>query len=416
MLALDDEPDLVVIQSYITNARRAYELADHYRARGDYVCIGGLHATSLPDEAAPHADSVFIGPGEDIWPAFLQDFRDGHPLPRYESKSRTLVDAPRVRRDLIKRHLYLVPNSIVVSRGCPHKCDFCYIGSFFGSGKHFYTQAVDEALAEIERLPGKHLYFLDDHLLGNPHFAQALFEGMKGMGRLWQAAATVQSILKPGLLEMAAEAGMRSCFVGLETLSPDNLREANKGHNLNRDYGEAIRRLHGNGVMMNASFVFGMDEDDSSVFARTVEWAVRQGIETATFHIMTPYPGTALYAKMREQGRLLHSDWERYDTRQAVFRPAKMTPQVLEDGYWRAYRDFYSWRSIGRNAMAHDGWGDRMRHMAYAGGWKKFEPLWDTIIRAKRATNMLPVLEQVLSSFGSRHTLRPGRQAVEAQA
>lgn len=216
----------------------------------------------------------------------------------------------------------------------------------------------------------------------------------------------MQSILKPGLLELAAEAGMRSCFVGLETLSEDNLREQNKGHNLNRDYGEAIRRLHGSGVMMNASFVFGMDEDDASVFGRTVEWAVKQGIETATFHIMTPYPGTALYAKMRDQKRLLHSDWDRYDTRQAVFAPAKMTPQVLEAGYWRAYRDFYSWRSIAHSASAHEGWGDRARHFAYAGGWKKFEPLWDCIIRARRATSMLPVLEQVLSSFGSRHGAR----------
>jgi radical SAM superfamily enzyme YgiQ (UPF0313 family) len=400
-LELSDEPDLVVIQVYITSAYRAYELADHYRRKGAYVCLGGLHVTSLPDEAAPHADTIFLGPGEDIWPMFLKDFREGHPAQVYRSQVRSLVGAPRIRRDLIKRHLYLVPNSIVVSRGCPHKCDFCYIGAFFREGKHFYTQAVDDALAEIERLPGKHLYFLDDHLLGNPYFASALFDGMKGMGRLWQAAGTVQSVLKPGLMEKAAEAGLRSLFVGLETLSSDNLRQQNKGHNLNRDYSAAIRRLHDNGVMINASFVFGMDDDDESVFERTVAWAVEQGIETATFHIMTPYPGTALYKRMAEQGRLLHSNWDLYDTRHVVYRPTKLTPEALEEGYWRAYRDFYRWSSIFQGARTHDNLGDQLRHLAYAGGWKKFEPLWDVIIRAKRATNMLPLLENILASFGS---------------
>ncbi|RYG60802.1 radical SAM protein, partial [bacterium] len=229
-LDLSDEPDLVVIQVYITNAYRAYELADLYRARGAYVCLGGLHVTSLPEEAAAHADSIFLGPGEDIWPQFIADLRSGHPAPRYDSAARSLLGAPPMRRDLIKRHLYMVPNSLVVSRGCPHECDFCYVKAFYGE-KHFYTQAVDDALREIERLPGKHLYFLDDHLLGNPKFANALFDGMKGMGRLFQSASTIAGILRPDLLEKAAEAGLRSLFVGFETLDADNLREQNKKQN-----------------------------------------------------------------------------------------------------------------------------------------------------------------------------------------
>jgi radical SAM superfamily enzyme YgiQ (UPF0313 family) len=171
VLDIDDEPDLVVIQVYITSAYRAYQLADHYRQKGVYVCLGGLHVTSLPQEAAQHADTIFIGPGEDTWPAFLTDYHDGHPARTYCSNARTLFGLPPIRpirRDLIKRHLYLVPNSIVVSRGCPHSCDFCYKQSFFKGGKSFYTQAIDDALAEIERLPGRYLYFLDDHLFGNP--------------------------------------------------------------------------------------------------------------------------------------------------------------------------------------------------------------------------------------------------------
>jgi radical SAM superfamily enzyme YgiQ (UPF0313 family) len=399
-LDLDDEPDLVVIQVYITSAYRAYELADHYRAKGAYVTLGGLHVTSLPEEAARHADTIFLGPGEDTWPAFLSDYRQGSAAKVYTSRVRTLVAMPKIRRDLIKRNLYLVPNSIVVSRGCPHVCDFCYKEAFFQGGKSFYTQQVDDALAEINRLPGRHLYFLDDHLFGNPRFAGALFDGMKGMRRLWQAAGTVQSVLRPGLLEKAVESGLRSLFVGFETLSSSNLQEQHKYQNLNRDYRAAIQRLHEHGVMVNGSFVFGMDDDDETVFERTVEWAIKQGIETATFHILTPYPTTALYERMARQDRLLHSNWDLYDTRHVVYRPTKLAPDVLEAGYWRAYRDFYRWGSIFQGAWTRASWNDRLRHVAYATGWKKFEPAWDLIIKAKRASSMLPALESILSAFG----------------
>ncbi len=194
-LTLDDEPDLVVMSVYITSARRAYQLADRYRARGAHVALGGLHVTALPHEAAAHADTLFVGPGEDTWPEFLADLRRGTPAPRYVSRTRSLAGAPPVRRDLIDRRRYLCPNSIVVSRGCPHHCDFCYKDAFYGGGISLYTQAVDRALAEVDRLPGRHVYFLDDHLLGNARFAAALFTGMRGMGRVFQGASTVDAII-----------------------------------------------------------------------------------------------------------------------------------------------------------------------------------------------------------------------------
>ena len=395
-LDLHDDPELVVIQVYITSAYRSYKIADHYRKQGAFVALVGLHVTSLPDEAAQHADAILLGPGEDTWPQFLRDFRAGHPAKRYQSRTRTLLGVPPIRRDLVKRHLYLVPNSIVVSRGCPHVCDFCYKESFFAGGKSFYTQQVDDALAEIERLPGRHLYFLDDHLFGNARFAEALFCGMKGMGRLWQAAGTVDTVLAPRLLEKAVDCGLRSLFVGFETTNPVNLKEQRKFQNLRRGYGAAVRRLHDHGVMINGSFVFGMDEDDDSVFDRSVEWAVTQGIETATFHILTPYPGTALHARMRDAGRIVHDNWDLYDTRHCAFIPARMDGATLEEGYWRAYRQFYTWGSILRGSWAKTEWRGRMRHFAYAAAWKKFEPMWDFIIRTKRVARMLPLLETIL--------------------
>jgi radical SAM superfamily enzyme YgiQ (UPF0313 family) len=398
----DDRPDLVVIQPYITSARRSYALADGYRARGVHVAMGGLHVTSLPEEAAAHADTIFVGPGEDTWPVFLDEFRRGEARKRYDSTTRTLTGLPPVRRDLIARNRYLVPNSIVVSRGCPHHCDFCYKDAFFEGGRSFYTQTVDAALTEIDRLPGRHVYFLDDHLLGNRRFAEALFAGMEGTGRVWQAAGTVDSVLAPGLLEKAVAAGLRSLFVGFETINSDNLRTQRKRQNIGRDYAAVVRRLRDNGVMVNASFVFGMDGDSPDVFDRTVEWAVQQGIETATFHIMTPYPGTGLYKRMAAAGRITHDDWDRYDTRHVVYRPVGMTPRQLEDGYWRAYREFYRWAAIWRGASTKDERRDRWRQLAYAGGWKKFEPVWDLLIRSGGVTRALPLLESALASFGGR--------------
>ncbi len=396
-LRTDDAPDLVIIQVYITNAYRAYALADQYRARGCYVCLGGLHVTSLPEEAALHADSIFLGPGEETFPAFLRDLRAGRPQPRYFSAVRTLDQVPPIRRDLIKRDRYLVPNSIVVTRGCPHHCDFCYKDAFFQGGKGFYTQQVDAALAEIERLPGRHLYFLDDHLLGNARFAAALFEGMRGMGRVFQGAGTVDSILRGDLIEKAADAGLRSLFVGFETFSPENLKQSNKKQNLKQDYEKAVRRLHDLGIMINGSFVFGLDEDGPDVFERTVEWGVRNAITTSTYHILTPYPGTRLHADMQAQGRLTTEDWDRYDTRQVVYRPRNISAERLEQGYWWAYDTFYSWRNIVRSSLRHDDLKHMAKHFAYTAGWKKFEPLWNVLIKTRHLNDMLPLLEAILS-------------------
>ncbi len=301
-LSTDDEPDLVLMTVYITSAKRAYAIADEYRARGVHVCLGGLHPTSLPDEAALHADTVFIGPGEDTWPRFLRDFRNGVAHGRYVSEARTLENVPPLRRDLIDRRRYLCPNSLVVSRGCPHHCDFCYKDAFFEGGRSFYTLAVDAALAEVERLPGRHLYFLDDHLLGSRRFATAFFDGMRGMGRVFQGASTVAAILQGDLIERAAEAGMRSVFVGFETLDPENLRLHAKRQNLAQSYDAAIRRYHEVGVMVNGSFVFGLDADGPDVFERTVDWAVSRSIETATFHIMTPLPRHGPARKDEQRG------------------------------------------------------------------------------------------------------------------
>ena len=416
-LHLNHDPDLVIVQVYITNAYRAYRIADHYRGKGAFVCLGGLHVTALPDEAAAHADAVFLGPGEQTFPRFLEHFRAGCPERVYASTTdRTLERIPPIRRDLIKRSCYLVPNSIVVTRGCPQHCDFCYKDAFFQGGRSFYTQRVDDALAEIARLPGRHLYFLDDHLLGDRGFAEALFSGMCGMGRLFQGATTVDAILRGDLIERAAEAGLRSIFVGFETLTPENLKRSNKRQNLGRDYKAVADRLHALGIMINASFVFGMDDDGPDVLRRTVDWAIEHGITTATFHIQTPYPGTGLHARMQRDGRLVTANWDLYDTRHVVFRPALLRPEDLKSGYDWAYREFYKWSAITRASLNHGSIKHQAKHFFYASGWKKFEPLWDLLIRLRQLTHVTPLLEAVLSRISRSETessLKPAPDATD---
>lgn len=395
-LDVTDYPDLVIIQVYITNAYRAYAIADHYRAKECYVILGGLHVTSLPMEAALHADSIFIGPGEYSFPEFLRDFDNKNPKKVYQSTARDLEQLPIIRRDLIKRSRYLVPNSLVVTRGCPHHCNFCYKDAFFKGGKSFYTQRVDNALTEIESLPGKHLYFLDDHLLGAPKFSASLFEGMSGMGRIFQGAATVDSILKGNLIEKAADAGLRSLFVGFETFSEKNLKQSNKKQNLQKSYREAVERLHSLGIMINGSFVFGLDDDGHDVFKQTVDWAVENALTTSTFHILTPYPGTKLFQNMQKENRILSTNWDLYDTRHVVYKTTKLGHRELEIGYHWAYKEFYSWKNIVRASHKHDSLKRQLKHLFYSGGWKKFEPLWNFLIKTKRLSSMRPLLESIL--------------------
>lgn len=397
-LNLSDNPDLVLIQVYITNAKRAYQIADQYRKRGIFVALGGLHVTAVPKEAEIFADTIFIGPAEQTFPIFLKDFKAKSTKKRYISTSgRTIQDQPQIRRDLIKRSKYLVPNSLVMSRGCPHHCNFCYKDSFFKGGKSFYTQRIDEILTEISRLKGKHLYFLDDHLFGNPKLSRDLFIEMKGMNRVFQGAATVKSIIEGDLIEKAAEAGLRSLFVGFETFSQENLKQSNKSQNLRHDYEKATKRLNELGIMINGSFVFGLDDDNSDVFKRTVDWGIKNKITTSTYHILTPYPGTKLYNDFVRSDRILTKNWDLYDTRHVVYKTHNLTKEELEEGYNWAYSEFYKWSSILNSSFKHDSIKHKLKHLFYSGGWKKFEPFWNTIINLGGLKNILPILELILS-------------------
>ncbi len=385
--------DLVGIQTYISSAHRAYELAEVWRRRGAKVVLGGLHPTSMPDEAANHADAVCIGPAETVWGRILEDFERGQLQKFYRGRcegSAALVPAPR--RDLINRRAYLVRHTMVTSRGCPHACDFCYKSSFWGP-TYYEPRPIRDVERELREVDDHLVFFLDDNLLANRRHARALFELLRGSGIVWQAAASLDVAREPRYLEEAYAAGCRSLFLGFESLSPENMRGNNKPVNAASDYADVCRRFHDAGIMINGSFVFGFDCDEPDVFERTLEFADENKILTASFHILTPLPGTRAFERLEAEGRLLHRDWRFYDTCHAVFRPRRMTPEQLEAGYRHAKRQFATCGSILRRSLGLPG---ALKRIAYNLAWMKIDPLWAAIIR----TGMMPfatcVFERVL--------------------
>jgi radical SAM superfamily enzyme YgiQ (UPF0313 family) len=391
---VDRDVDLVVMTVYVSSARRAYEISDHYRARGAKVLLGGIHPTTLPEEAAQHSDGVCLGPGESVFPQMLEDFECGH-LKRYYHghRARDISNVPLARRDLMNRSKYLVPNTVVASRGCPYSCDFCYKESFWGKG-YYRFRPLSEIRKELDTFKHKFVFFLDDNLMGHRKEARRLFSVLKEYDFIWQAAASLDTAYTPGFLDEAYACGCRSLFVGFESITKANMARANKHQNTKYDYAGAIERFHDAGIMINGSFVYGFDGDDPDVFARTTEFVIQNKIETATFHILTPFPGTRLFAKLEAEGRILHRDWDRYDTRHAVFQPTSMTPHQLEEGYWWSYEQFYSYRAILRRSL---GLPNPVKRILYNVGWKKMDALWDFAIRHNLIEHVLPAFEFALA-------------------
>jgi len=393
-VATETDADLVAMTVYIPSAYRAYALADAFRRGGAKVVLGGIHPTTLPHEAARHADAVCIGPAESVWGEILADFERGRLRRFYRGRregSAALV-AP-ARRDLMNPRAYLVRHTMVTSRGCPHCCSFCYKAGFWGE-RYCEARPLAALERELESLDARFVFFLDDNLLGNRAHARALFGLLRGSGLVWQASSSLDAARDPAYLEEAYDAGCRSLFVGLESISAENMARAGKRVNAATDYAEAIRRVHDAGIMINGSFVFGFDGDGPDVFDRTLEFAIENQLETGTFHILTPYPGTRGFAEIEAERRLLHRNWALYDTRHAVFRPRRMSPEALEAGQRRLYRDFYRYGSILRRSVGLPG---ALKRIAYNIGWQRLDPLWSAIIRCGLLPFVRPLFERVLA-------------------
>jgi len=344
----DYTPEVVGITVHLTFARRAFELARWYRARGSRVVLGGLHVLSCPEECAPHADALALGDGVQLWPRILADVEAGRLQPRYHATYENDYGSdPPPRRSILPRATFLTTTSLIATRGCHNRCGFCYLATD-GLRMPYRMKDPAQVAAEFEADGQPYAVFVDNNLGSNPEYLRALCRALEPLGRIWSAAVTIDVTDDPSLVRAMALAGCTGVFVGFESLTDGNLADARKKTPKTADYARRVRLLHENGIQVNGSFVLGFDRDRKDVFVETAGWIEENRLECATFHILTPYPATPLFRQMEAEGRLLHRNWDLYDTAHAVFRPKHMTPEELEQGYAWIYRRLFSHASIWR--------------------------------------------------------------------
>lgn len=342
--------DLVGITVITGNARRAYELAGHFRSRGIPVVLGGPHVTLIPDDAAPHADAVVTGYAEESWPQLLRDFSAGRMLRRYEQRpGLSLAGLPAPRRELLPRGRYVTDAVFEATRGCTHDCEFCVVPSAWGRGP--YQRPVGEVVEEIRRHGARRIIFVDLNLVAYADYAARLFEALVPLRVEWFGLATTLLAENAKLLELAARSGCRGLLMGLESVNPAGLREAHKNFNSPEEFSEMVDRLHRHRIGLQGCFVFGLDADTPDVFEQTARFAVEAGVDLPRFAIATPFPGTPFYRRLEAEKRILTRNWDLYDGQHVVFRPAQMSVEQLQRGAELAWRRTYSLGSIARRLI-----------------------------------------------------------------
>jgi radical SAM superfamily enzyme YgiQ (UPF0313 family) len=339
------EADLAGITVITGNAPRAYEVADRLRARGIPVVLGGPHPTLVPDEAQAHADAVVVGYAEDTWPELLRDFAAGRLRPRYvQDPGLSLAGRPRPRRELLDGRRYFTRAVFEATRSCAHDCEFCVAPAAWGRKQ--YQKPVAEVVDDVRRWGARKNLFVDLNLVSDPRYAVELFEALVPLRIRWYGLATTLIALDRDLLALAARSGCRGLLMGLESLCEASLGQTRKGFNDPERYRDMVADLHRHGIALMGCFAFGLDGDTPDVFERTVRFAIDAAIDLPRFAIVTPFPGTPLHRRLEAEGRILTRDWSLYDAQHVVFRPKGMTPEQLQAGHERAWKQAYAWRSI----------------------------------------------------------------------
>ncbi len=355
--------DMVALSVRTSCANRAYRISDLLRSRGITTVLGGIHPTVLPEESKRHADAVVIGEAEEAFPEAIRDFRSNRLRPFYRGNTgQSLDNLPLPRRDRLRlsnRPLVPIP-TIQAGRGCPHRCSFCSVARVYGGT--YRKRPVSDIIQELQVMkqsqppllrPLTHwrdrlLFFLDDNLLLDRRYAKELLLRLAPLNKRWYTQASVSIAKDLELLELARQAGCCILSLGLDSMVGESLKQVNKPINQPDFYQEAVERIHSFGIMVGASFIFGFDHDDAGVFEKTLDFAIDSGLDFASFHILTPYPGTPLFEQMQREERLLfpNGDWSRFDTQHVVFQPKNMSPEELQKGLEWVWKEFMSLKSI----------------------------------------------------------------------
>lgn len=342
------EVDLVGITVLTKTALRAYRIADAYRKKGIPVVLGGIHPTALPDEARDHADSVVIGEAEEIWPNLVEDARAGHLKSFYRQEG--FIDPskiPRPRREILPRRGYFPLDVIQATRGCPFRCEFCSVRKFFGDT--YRLRPIPDILEEVKGLSRRLIMFNDDNIIGNPSYSRELLTALIPFKKRWIGQASLAGLKEVENVELLAKSGCTGLLIGFESLSKSNLAQSHKYQNDPAQYREIIDTLHRFGISIWGAFIFGFDEDSPSIFEETVDFAIRTKLFSVVFALLTPYPETAFYQRVKNEGRLTQDQWwltERPEAFAPFFIPKKMSGEVLRKGWKEAWKEFYSLPSI----------------------------------------------------------------------
>jgi radical SAM superfamily enzyme YgiQ (UPF0313 family) len=364
--------DLVGITFHTPSAFHAYAIAAHFRSRGIPVAMGGPHVTLLPEEAARHADAIFIGEAEGLWEEFLKDFAAGTRREVYrQACAPSIAHVPEARKDLFHRRDH-TGGVLFATRGCPNRCDFCTISVMYGRG--FRKREVARVAAEYGSFEGKVIVFWDDNIAGDLEYAKELFRAIAPYGKWWSSQASIHAGRDDEFLAAAASSGCKQLFLGLESISQASLAGVNKRFNRADEYLEIVERIHAHGIAVQAGIVFGFDQDTPDIFEDTIDFLEEAGVENATFNILTPFPGTPLYQKMEAEGRILTRDWRKYNSREdVVFRPARMSADELLSGYRYANQRFYSLGSTATRLWRSpvQWWWTLPLNLAYGHAWRK---------------------------------------------
>jgi radical SAM superfamily enzyme YgiQ (UPF0313 family) len=342
---LDQPCDLVGISCMTANAPRAYELCKEFKKRGVPVVLGGVHPTILPDEALQHADSVVIGEAEGVWEMVINDCMNNDLKEKYHDPLPDLsIYYPKDFSKLLKRKLYnLIP--IMTTRGCPYNCDFCCVTDLFG--KKMRHVPVDNVVRDIKESGAKNFIFLDDNIIGHPKYAKELFRAIKPLNIKWVGQASVSLLVNDDeLMQLAAESGCKVLFFGIESVSKEQLKNMRKAIKDIEHLELALKKIKKMGILIHASMVFGFDNDTPEVFNETVRFLKKTKVCTVSFNVLTPYPGTKVYNELKEQGRLVTTDWQYYDHNTVVFEPKNMSPYELQMGKIKARKSFYTFGSV----------------------------------------------------------------------
>lgn len=332
--------DLVGISCLTYNAPRAYEVADEFRKRGVTVILGGYHPSALPEEAKQHADAVVIGEAEYSLPELLMDLEKGDLKPFYHSKKFVNPDEIPPANHQIRVDSAFI-ESVQATRGCPNRCQFCAIKEV--EGCILRSRPIKNVIEEIKSINKKRLFFADASLTINPSYSKSLFREMRELNKKFDCCGNINILAKDDeFLKLASEAGCELIQVGFESISQRSIDEIKKKTNRVEDYARAIRKIEDYNIMVMGLFIFGFDMDTPDIFTKTLDAIHRWNIDRAFFFTLTPYPGTPIFDKLDEEGRILTKDWSKYTQMQVVFQPKNMSIDELAKGTQRVVKDFHS--------------------------------------------------------------------------